>query len=164
MKITQANVYENSFNARRTTACGMFFTRDIIETKMGVHVHVYPSFQQQSIGMCHEFNQCILHTYSKVPGQKFGEIEDNIDDFESVEEFFRNIFFKRSTFVVSVWSFGFCILATTANDLGLRRIFYPRIYPLHFFYYLNSSFHFHFHSKEHLIYLVKYFRMFTKNY
>jgi len=92
MKITQANVYENSFNARRTTACGMFFTRDIIETKMGVHEHVSPSFQQQSIGMCHEFNQCILHTYSKVPGQKFGEIEDNIDDFESVEEFFRNIF------------------------------------------------------------------------
>ena len=28
--------------------------------------------------------------------------------------------------------------ATTANDLRLRRIFYPRFYPLHLFSYLNS--------------------------
>ena len=28
--------------------------------------------------------------------------------------------------------------ATTANDLRLRRIFYPRCYPLHLFSYLNS--------------------------
>ena len=28
--------------------------------------------------------------------------------------------------------------ATTANDLRLRRIFYPRLYPLHLFSYLNS--------------------------
>ena len=33
----------------------------------------------------------------------------------------------------------FFIPATTANDLRLRRIFYPRFYPLHFFPYLNSS-------------------------
>ena len=38
----------------------------------------------------------------------------------------------------SAWSFGFFIPATTANDLRLRRIFYPRFYPLHLFYYLNS--------------------------
>ena len=30
------------------------------------------------------------------------------------------------------------IPATTANDLRLRRIFYPRFYPLHLFTYLNS--------------------------
>jgi len=30
------------------------------------------------------------------------------------------------------------IPATTANDLRLRRIFYPRFYPLHLFHYLNS--------------------------
>jgi len=28
----------------------------------------------------------------------------------------------------------FFILATTANDLRLRRIFYPRFYPLHLFF------------------------------
>ena len=33
---------------------------------------------------------------------------------------------------------GFFIPATTANDLRLWRIFYPRLYPLHFFSYLNS--------------------------
>ena len=32
----------------------------------------------------------------------------------------------------------FFIPATTANDLRLRRIFYPRFYPLHLFPYLNS--------------------------
>ena len=31
----------------------------------------------------------------------------------------------------------FFIPATTANDLRLRRIFYPRLYPLHLFSYLN---------------------------
>ena len=46
--------------------------------------------------------------------------------------------FYRSTFVGSAWSFGFFILATTANDLRLRRIFYPRFYPLHLISYLSS--------------------------
>ena len=32
----------------------------------------------------------------------------------------------------------FFIPATTANDLRLRGIFYPRFYPLHLFSYLNS--------------------------
>ena len=32
----------------------------------------------------------------------------------------------------------FPIPATTANDLPLRRIFYPRFYSLHLFSYLNS--------------------------
>ena len=32
----------------------------------------------------------------------------------------------------------FFIPATTANDLRLRSIFYPRFYPLHLFSYLNS--------------------------
>ena len=40
------------------------------------------------------------------------------------------LFFKRSTFVGSAWTLGFFIPATTANDLRLRRIFYPRFYPL----------------------------------
>ena len=47
-------------------------------------------------------------------------------------------FIERSTFVGSAWSFSFFIPATTANDLRLRRIFYPRFYPLHLFSYLNS--------------------------
>ena len=42
-------------------------------------------------------------------------------------------FFQRSTFVGSAWSFGFFIPATTANDLLLRKIFYPRFYPSHLF-------------------------------
>ena len=46
--------------------------------------------------------------------------------------------FQRSTFVGYAWSFGFLIPATTANDLRLQRIFYPRLYPLHLFSYLNS--------------------------
>ena len=39
---------------------------------------------------------------------------------------------------------GFCVVirffhpATTANNLRLRRIIYPRFYPLHLFSYLNS--------------------------
>ena len=41
-------------------------------------------------------------------------------------------------FVGPAWSFGFLIHATTANDLRLRRIFYPRCYALHLFSYLNS--------------------------
>ena len=40
-------------------------------------------------------------------------------------------FFK--VFVGSTWSFVFFIPATTANGLRLRRIFYPRFYPLHYF-------------------------------
>ena len=35
--------------------------------------------------------------------------------------------FCRSRVVIR----GFFIPATTANDLRLRRIFYPRLYPLH---------------------------------
>ena len=34
--------------------------------------------------------------------------------------------------------FDFFIHATTANELRLRRIFYPRCYPLYLFSYLNS--------------------------
>ena len=52
--------------------------------------------------------------------------------------FYFQIIFFRSTFVGSAWSFVFFIPATTANDLRLRRIFYPRFYPLHLFSYLNS--------------------------
>ena len=33
---------------------------------------------------------------------------------------------------------SFFIPATTANDLWLRRIFYPKFYPLHLFSYFNS--------------------------
>ena len=47
------------------------------------------------------------------------------------------VFLWRSTFVGYAWSFGFFIRATTVNDLRLRRIFYPRFYPLHLFSYLN---------------------------
>ena len=52
--------------------------------------------------------------------------------------FFYFFLFQRSTFVSSAQSFGFFIPATTANDLRLRRIFYPRFYPLHLFSVLNS--------------------------
>ena len=41
-------------------------------------------------------------------------------------------------FVGSAWSFGFFIRATTANDLRLWRIFYPKYYPLHLFSYPYS--------------------------
>ena len=51
-------------------------------------------------------------------------------------EYYFFIFF--SVRLLSVWSFGFFIPATTANDLRLWRIFYPRFYPLHLFSYLNS--------------------------
>ena len=47
-------------------------------------------------------------------------------------------FFQLSTFFGSAWSFGCFIPAATANDLRLRRIFYPRLYPLHLFSYLDS--------------------------
>ena len=48
------------------------------------------------------------------------------------------VFFSFRLSVSSAWSFGLFIPATTANDLGLRRIFYPRFYPLHLFSYLKS--------------------------
>ena len=47
-------------------------------------------------------------------------------------------FFSVRLLSVMRWSFGFFIPATTANDLRLRRIFYPRLYPLHLVSYLNS--------------------------
>ena len=42
--------------------------------------------------------------------------------------FVQIIFFQLSAFVSSAWSFGFFIPATTANDLQLRRIAYPRFF------------------------------------
>ena len=39
--------------------------------------------------------------------------------------FFYYYFFNVQLFVGSVWSFGFFIRATTANDLRLRRISIP---------------------------------------
>ena len=42
-------------------------------------------------------------------------------------------FYFLNWFVVgSAWSFSFFIPATTANDLRLRKVFYPRFYPLHY--------------------------------
>ena len=48
------------------------------------------------------------------------------------------IFFSVRLFVGFASSFGFFIPSTTANDIRLRRIFSPRSYPLHLFFYLNS--------------------------
>ena len=54
---------------------------------------------------------------------------------------------KKYMFLIIFLAFDFCrfcvvirffIPATTANDLRLLRIFYPRFYPLHLFSYLNS--------------------------
>ena len=42
------------------------------------------------------------------------------------------LFLILRLFVGSAWSFVFFIPATTANDLRLRRSFYPRFDPLHF--------------------------------
>ena len=47
-------------------------------------------------------------------------------------------FFSVRLFVGSAWSFVLFIPATTANDLRLWRIFYPRFYPLQLFSYLDS--------------------------
>jgi len=44
--------------------------------------------------------------------------------------------FLAFDFVGSVWSFDFFTITTTANDLRLRRIFYPRFN--HLFSYLDS--------------------------
>ena len=57
---------------------------------------------------------------------------------QSQHSFFVFLFFSvRLLSVLRGHSFFF-IPATTANDLRLRRIFYPRFYPLHLFSYLNS--------------------------
>ena len=48
------------------------------------------------------------------------------------------IFFSVRLLSVLRGHSGFFILATTANDLRLRRIFYPRFNPLHLCSYLNS--------------------------
>ena len=52
---------------------------------------------------------------------------------------------KHMHFLFLVFDFcRFCVVirffhpATTANELRLRTIFYPRFYPLHLFSYLNS--------------------------
>ena len=52
--------------------------------------------------------------------------------------FFIFIFFLAYDFCRFCVVIRFFIPATTANDLRLRRIFYPRFYPLHLFSYLNS--------------------------
>ena len=57
--------------------------------------------------------------------------------YKNIFPLFFVLFFYRLTFVGFAWSFVFFIPATTANDLRLRRIFYPRFYPLHLFSYLN---------------------------
>ena len=62
---------------------------------------------------------------------------NKISRHESMTLFFFFFFFSIRHFG-SAWSFGFFIPATTANDLRLQRIFYPRSYPLHLFSYLNS--------------------------
>ena len=54
-----------------------------------------------------------------------------------IYHYFIFLFVSFLTFFGSAWSFFF-IPATTANDLRLRRIFYPRFYPLHLFFDLNS--------------------------
>ena len=48
------------------------------------------------------------------------------------------IFYFLAFDFCSAWSFGVFIPATTANDLRLRRIFYPRVYLSHLFSCLNS--------------------------
>ena len=48
------------------------------------------------------------------------------------------IYFNLFLSVLRDHSGFFFIPATTANDLRLRRIFYPRFYPFHLFSYLNS--------------------------
>ena len=70
---------------------------------------------------------------SKIKSTVFGQ---NAVPSENILSF--NSFFSVRRFVGSVWSFGFFIPATTANDLRLRRIFYPRVYPLYLFSYINS--------------------------
>ena len=56
------------------------------------------------------------------------------------------LFFLRSTFVGSAWSFGVFIPATTANDLRLSRISIPDLIPYIIFlsYFLRKSQYFPF--------------------
>jgi len=54
---------------------------------------------------------------------------------------------SQTNFITNIYLlfFRFCVVicifipATTANDFRLRRSFYPRVYPLHVSFYLNSS-------------------------
>ena len=50
-----------------------------------------------------------------------------------MQNYFSILFFNRSTFVGSAWSFGFYIPATTANDLRFRRISIPDL--IHYIYF-----------------------------
>ena len=57
----------------------------------------------------------------------------------------KTFFFFFFFFLILAFDFSlFCVIirffipATTANDLRLRVIFYPRFYPLHLFSYLSS--------------------------
>ena len=57
---------------------------------------------------------------------------------------FHNCLIKVFCFFLPFDICRFCVVirffhpATTANDLRLQRIFYPRFYPLHLFSYINS--------------------------
>ena len=67
-----------------------------------------------------------MHTYI---------IPKTLVNFTGTRCFFSVFFSVR---LLSAWSFGFFIPATTDNVVRLRRIFYPRLYPLHLLSYLDS--------------------------
>ena len=57
-----------------------------------------------------------------------------LNSVEGVFLFFVSLAFDFCRFCMVI---RFFIPATMVNDLRLRRIFYPRLYPLHLFSYLN---------------------------
>ena len=71
---------------------------------------------------------------------KYNEIALQISTFPLVLQLVRTVGFFLCVRLLSVLRGHavFSIPATTANDLRLQRIFYPRFYPLHLFFYLNS--------------------------
>ena len=111
--------------------------------------HCYYSFQALSYYIL--FNARQLRQLQQLLTFEINQIKIRITNFKGCIDIFlykhqldQNlsnqcffVFFQRSTFVGSAWSFRFSIPATTANDLRLRRIFYPRFYPLHLFSCLN---------------------------
>ena len=68
-----------------------------------------------------------------------GQIKTGLCRQETTIRSFVFVFFSVRLLSVLHGHLVFIIPDTTANDLRLRRIFYPRFYPLHFFSYLNSS-------------------------
>ena len=101
--------------------------------------------------VCCHFLVCCIFTYITIKLSKWISLNNLPNQLTWFSYNDKTVQIKLSISVLFFWIFfsvrllsvlrghsGVFIPATTANELRLRRIFYPTCYPLHLFTYLNS--------------------------